>query len=152
MTGPAMILFLDFDGVLHPAVNYDATQLLSKLPLLETVLRHRPDVEVVISSTWRETRTLSELQALFSDDIAPRIVGVTPQWRNIQSADTYGTYVRQAEIEAWLRRAGQAWQQWLAVDDQPHLFRPFCKNLVVPNASTGLTPTDCDVVAERLRA
>lgn len=145
-----MILFLDFDGVLHPAVNYDATQLLSKLPMLETVLRHCPDVAVVISSTWRETRTLGELQSLFSDDIAPRIIGVTPQWRNIQSADTYGTYVRQAEIEAWLQSAGQAWQQWLAVDDQPHLFRPFCKNLMATNPATGLIESDCAIVATRL--
>jgi hypothetical protein len=150
MTGPAMILFLDFDGVLHPAVNYDATQLLSKLPMLETVLRHCPDVEVVISSTWRENRTLAQLQALFSPDIAPRIAGVTPQWRNIQSADTYGTYVRQAEVEAWLRSAGRAWQQWLAVDDQPHLFRPFCKQLLLTNPTTGLTESDCIGLAQLL--
>lgn len=145
-----MILFLDFDGVLHPAVNHDPALLLCKRPLLEDVLRHCESVEVVVSSTWRETRTLSELQSLFSDDIAQRVVGVTPQWRDVQDEVSFGSYVRQAEIEAWLRKSGQPWQQWLAVDDQAHLFRPFCKNLYTTNPGTGLTEDDYEVLVQRL--
>ncbi len=145
-----MILFLDFDGILHPAINYTAERLMRNLPLLEDVLRGRPHVDVVISSTWRETRTLSELQVLFSPDIAPRIIGTTPQWRDIQDEASFGTYVRQAEIEAWLRGAGRPWEQWLAVDDQAHLFRPFCKNLLVTNGATGLTADDCELLSQRL--
>lgn len=145
-----MILFLDFDGVLHPAVNYDASRLLCNLPMLEDVLRQFLDVEVVVSSTWREDRTLAQLQAFFSPDILPRIIGVTPQWRAIQDDESFGTYVRQAEVEAWLRKAAMPWQQWLAIDDQAHLFRPFCKNLLVANATTGLTEADCEVLAKRL--
>lgn len=146
-----MILFLDFDGVLHPAINYNAELSMCNLPLLEDVLRRCPHVDVVISSTWRETRTLDELQALFSADIAPRIVDVTPQWRDIQDEASYGTYVRQAEIEAWLKSTGRAWEQWLAVDDQAHLFKPFCKNLFATNPVTGLTEADCKVLTQRLR-
>jgi hypothetical protein len=146
-----MILFLDFDGVLHPAVNYDSAQLLSKLPLLEAVLRIHHQVDIVISSTWRESRMLGQLQALFSTDIAARVVGVTPQWRDVQDGATLGTYVRQAEIEAWLRAANRTWERWLAVDDQRHLFRPFCKNLLATNGATGLTISDCEVLAQRLR-
>jgi hypothetical protein len=145
-----MILFLDFDGVLHPAVNYDSAQLLSKLPLLEAALHLCPGVAVVVSSTWRENRTLAELQALFSPDIAPRIISVTPQWRDIQDETSFGTYVRQAEIEAWLRTTDRAWEQWIAVDDQPHLFRPFCKHLFLTNATTGLAEDDCKVLVQRL--
>lgn len=145
-----MVLFLDFDGVLHPAVCYDAALLLSKLPLLEGVLRRRPNVDVVVSSTWRETRALDELRSLFSADIAARVVGVTPHWRDIQDEATYGTYVRQAEIEVWLRDAGRAWEQWLAIDDQRHLFRPFCKNLFRTNPASGLTETDCILLAQGL--
>ena len=143
-----MILFLDFDGVLHPAVNYDPALLLRKLPLLEGVLFQVPSIEIVISSTWRETRTLRELQSLFSDDIAPRIIGVTPHWLDIQDDTSFGAYVRQAEIEAWLRKSGQPWQQWLAIDDQAHLFRPFCKQLLLTNPATGLTESDCTELAQ----
>lgn len=145
-----MVLFLDFDGVLHPAVNYSDTLLLCKLPLLETVLRSRPQVSVVISSTWRESRTLPELRTFFSADIAPRVIDVTAAWRDVQDEESFGTYVRQAEIEAWLRTTGRAWEQWVAVDDQSHLFRPFCKNLLATSPATGLTEADCNVLALRL--
>lgn len=146
-----MLLFLDFDGVLHPAVNYAPEQLLCKLSLLEAVLHHCPWVEVVVSSTWRESRTLAELRAVFSPDIASRIIGLTPAWRDVQDETAYGTYVRQAEIEHWLRAHDRAWEHWLAVDDQKHLFRPFCKNLLVTNGATGLTAADCEVLSQRLR-
>jgi hypothetical protein len=94
-----MLLFLDFDGVLHPAISTDAIDLFCRRPLLEDVLRSCPQVDVVISSTWRETRTLDQLQSLFSADIQPRIIAVTPRWRDVQNHADMGTYVRQAEIE-----------------------------------------------------
>lgn len=147
-----MILFLDFDGVLHPAVNYDASRLLCNLPRLEAVLRNCSWVDVVVSSTWRERRTLEELQSIFSPDIGHRVIGMTPQWREIQDEASFGTYVRQAEIEAWLRPQGRVWEPWVAVDDQPNLFRPFCKNLLVTSAATGLTCSDCEVLLQRLRS
>src|SRR5471030_668875 len=145
-----MILFLDVDGVLHPEANYDSSLLLCNLHVLEGVLRRHPDVDVVISSTWRETWTLAELQALFSPDISPRITDVTPRWQDIQDESAYGTYVRHAEIEAWLRSHNRTWEKWLAVDDQKHLFKPFCKNLFVTNSATGLTEADCEALAQRL--
>lgn len=145
-----VILFLDFDGVLHPAINYDGAQLMCNLPLLETVLRRAPWVEIVVSSTWRQNRPLEELQALFSRDIRSRIIGVTPQWRDVQGDASFGAYVRQAEIEHYLRESGRPWGQWLAVDDQRHLFKPFCANLYATNPATGLTEADCEALEQRL--
>ena len=147
-----MILFLDFDGVLHPDITYGEAALLCKLPVLEGVLRRRPAVQVVVSSTWREKRSLHELRALFSADIAPRIIDATPAWRDVQGEETFGAYVRQAEIEAWLRTTGRVWESWLALDDQAHLFRPFCKNLLATNPATGLTEADARVLELRLAA
>lgn len=147
-----MLLFLDFDGVLHAGVNYDAERLFSQLPLLEGVLRACPHVDVVISSTWRSTRDLEELRALFSPDIASRIIDVTPRWQDIQDSAAYGTYVRQAEVEAWLRAAGRAWEVWVALDDQPALFRPFCTQLVLTNPLVGITSDTCIHLVTRLNA
>ncbi|MYN45996.1 hypothetical protein GTP23_13150 [Pseudoduganella sp. FT93W] len=147
-----MILFLDFDGVLHPDITYGDSALLCKLPVLEDVLRRRPAVQVVVSSTWREKRSLLELQSLFSADIAPRIIDLTPAWREVQSDEDFGAYVRQAEIESWLRTTGRVWESWVAIDDQPHLFRPFCKNLLAINPATGLTEADAKVLELRLGA
>lgn len=145
-----MILFLDFDGVLHPSVCADRTQLLCRRPMLEDTLRHVRHVEIVISSTWRSGRSLSELRALFSDDIALRIVGVTPDWRTLQDEKSFGTYVRQAEIEAWLRQNRSAWSQWVAVDDQPHLYKPFLKNLLLTDPKVGLSEETCAALHGRL--
>lgn len=69
-------MFLDFDGVLHPA-TVDPGQVhlnFQQLPLLEFLLREVPSVVVVISSSWRLQRPLSELRGLFSPDIPARII------------------------------------------------------------------------------
>jgi hypothetical protein len=145
-----MVLFLDIDGVLHPAICYDTTQLLSRLPILEEVLRQRPGVDVIISSTWRIERTLSDLRALFAPDIESRIISVTPRWQDFQDEASFGTYVRQCEIEHWMRNSSRAWESWVALDDQAHLFQPFCKNLVRTDPDLGLTDESCALLLKRL--
>lgn len=145
-----MILFLDFDGVLHPEVCHSDEDLLCRLPMLETLLRECSTVEIVISSTWRESRTLQQLQSLFSPDIAARIVGATPRWQDIQDEFSTGNYVRQAEVEGWLRQAGRAWESWVALDDRPYLFRPFLPNLVRCNPATGLSSEACIELRQKL--
>lgn len=55
-----MLRFLDFDGVLHPAL--DATEPdFCRLPLPKSVLRPAPHGRAVISSTWREAFALDDL-------------------------------------------------------------------------------------------
>ena len=76
-----MILFLDFDGVLHPEYDRQAAPAdvaFCHLPRFEAVMCDHPEVEIVISSTWREQFPLDDLRARFSPDIAARIVGATP--------------------------------------------------------------------------
>ena len=48
-----MILFLDFDGVLHPEPCDEDGEPFCNLPALEAILRDFPAVEIVISSMWR---------------------------------------------------------------------------------------------------
>ena len=77
-----ILLFLDFDGVLHP--QYEGQQQVPDevafchLPRFEELLRDFPEVDVVISSAWRKQITLDELKNYFSEDIRTRIVGATP--------------------------------------------------------------------------
>lgn len=67
-----MILFLDFDGVLHPFFprrdrSDEENQLFGYLPRLEVVLREFPGWKVVITSSWRENRPWENvIQAYFS--------------------------------------------------------------------------------------
>ena len=95
------------------------------------------------------TRTLDDLRAYFSPDIAVRIIGVTPNWRDLPDLlDTIGhTYVRQVEIEGWLRASGWPWEHWIALDDKAYWFRPFLPNLVRCDSKFGITDGEINQLA-----
>jgi hypothetical protein len=135
-----MILFLDFDGVLHLDPCYGSNMLICHLPRLESILRDFPDVQIVISNTWRAAHTLGDLKAYFSPEIAARIIGVTPTWRDLPDLlNAIGhTYVRQVEIEGWLRASGRPWEKWIAIDDKAYWVKPFLPNLVRTDVRFGL--------------
>ncbi|WP_188422769.1 HAD domain-containing protein [Oxalicibacterium solurbis] len=64
------IIFLDFDGVLHDfPPPQDSAKLFCNLPRLEAVLREYVNVQIVISSSWRQDYALPYLKTLFSQDI-----------------------------------------------------------------------------------
>jgi hypothetical protein len=133
-----MLLFLDFDGVLHPEPCYDDAKLFCQRPQFEAVMREHPNVDIVVSSSWCDTRSLEELQALFATDIGNRIVGVTPNWREHSDLfDVIGNYPRHVEIEAWRRQSGRLWEPWVALDDRAYWFKPFLENLVRCDPSIG---------------
>ena len=103
-----MMVFLDFDGVLHPEPCAD-DELFCHLSSIEEVLREYPHVLVVISSAWRlayRHRAISRLRKYFSQDIARRIVGVTPDYRRADETlapKGLGLLRRQWECIGWLR-------------------------------------------------
>jgi len=121
------VLFLDFDGVLHPGTS-GTMRLINEL---EQLLAHYPDVVVVISSSWRMSESLDELRAWFSPEFASRIVSVTPVLDQAQPA------ARQTEIETWLKYNPA--NHYCALDDEPPLFQPGCPWLIATNPRTGLT-------------
>lgn len=121
-----MILFLDFDGVLHPFPKPEnPTQLFVNRGRLECVLFDYPRTEVVISSTWRENYSLTELKALFSPSIRNRIVGVLPVIQIHTLADMEA--IRFKEIQLFLSGSEKP---WLALDDDADLFPASCPNLI----------------------
>ncbi len=124
-----MIIFLDFDGVLHPFDRPDGVFTLRAD--FERVMRNYPGIDIVISSAWRETHTLEALRQLFSPDIAQRIIGVTPVFLDPQP------HVRESEIREWLRAAGRSDEAWIAIDDTDWFFSPGCANLILVDPGTG---------------
>lgn len=148
-----MILFLDFDGVLHPEPCHDEAILFCNRSALETILRDVPTVEIVISSMWRFTHTLAELQALFSADIAERIVGLTPDWTDISTHfSVVGSYFRHTEIEGWLRQSDRAGEAWAALDDRRYLFKPQSPNFIFCDPSVGLDHGTGQLLRQKLRS
>lgn len=121
-----MILFLDFDGVLHPFLARSSAEVFCFLPRLEKVLCEFSAVQIVITSTQREVIPLALLVQRFSPDIAVRIVGITPVLEVRDAGDVAG--IRHREILAYLRGSNA---DWLALDDDASLFPPGCAELVL---------------------
>lgn len=117
------VLMLDIDGVLHPGQS----GTLIYLPLLETWLRAHPDVDVVISSNWRETHALDELRNFFSIELRERVIGCTPVLPNSTRLDEILFVVREYGIT-----------QWAALDDRVQEF-PDTRRLVATEYLDGIT-------------
>lgn len=129
-----MILFLDFDGTLHPlwtfsvdgqgrtvAKSYDGPWL-REAPILESILHpYEGRVEIVLSSWWAFHRGLDAARALLPDGLARNVTDciylpelTTSAWSEYRSK----LVTRHACIHLWLdrRRPGYA-GPWLALDD-----------------------------------
>lgn len=109
------VLFLDFDGVLHPVgepaidENFqliDNEALFVWLPILESLLVPFPDVRIVVSSDWRR---------LFDDQCLIRLLGPLGS-RFAGVVETYGAS-RSEEILGEVQRRLLA--RWIALDDHP---------------------------------
>lgn len=126
------ILFLDFDGVLHP----DGIGLFSKLGLLEEYLLKMPEIEIVISSTWRDTETLDELKRYFSEIVQDKIIGVTPSLED--GCDCGG---RQREIDSYLSANGLNSMNaaWIALDDMAIFFEEDYRHLILTDSRKGFS-------------
>ena len=125
-----MIVFLDFDGVLHPFGDRHARPFCD-LPRFEAVMRDAPAASIVVTSTQREHQTLAQLRAVFSPDVAARVVGVTPALPMHSAADLAGS--RHREILAYLQAqpASAALGPWVAVDDDATLYPAALPNLLL---------------------
>ena len=110
------VLMLDFDGVLHPGQSGS----LCHLPVLEAWLRQNGEVDVVISSNWRDSHTLDQLSELFASDLQDRIVGTIP---------SFFDGCRENEILAYIRKYGIA--RWAAIDDRAEEFPTTGRNHLV---------------------
>lgn len=109
------IVFLDFDGVLHPvgvpAVNEDFClienpDLFVWRPILERLLAPYPMVGIIVSSDWRR---------LFDDATLIRLLGPLAA-RFVGVVECYGSS-RAEELLAEVER--MELKRWVALDDHP---------------------------------
>lgn len=112
-----MLLFLDFDGVLHPFARLPDRPATESEPFvylarLESVLREHPHVCIVIASDWRKYDSLTELRRFFSEDVRFRIAGVI----GIDPTD-HELGNRQRLVERYLADNGIQSAAWVALDD-----------------------------------
>jgi hypothetical protein len=126
------VLFVDFDGVLHPTTH--GSNLLSQLPLLESAIESH-DCALVISSSWRFHLEIDDLKKHFSSSVRNKIVGVT--------GEAYiGAYARFHEINAYVDLHGVS--DWRALDDSYWEFPDKCPNLIRCDPNTGVTVSELE--------
>ena len=173
-----MILFLDFDGVLHgndAGLELNVREAASMQSLtdeqrrfitrdgrlivgenlfghadrLAVALEPHPDVRIVISSTWRIRFELEALQRFLPPALTDRVIGVTPQ---VFSRD--GVSQRLREIDLYFSRNNRVLEPWIALDDHDWLF--FCGEgispyLILLDGKEGFTDAAAVVLRQRLR-
>lgn len=151
-----MILFLDFDGVLHPADPL-ASALFCRRHLLWRLLDERPEIEVVFSTSWRDLHPVDALISFVTagggEYLAGRFLGATPV-RVVEPGAAVGqVYKRETEIRLWLSGNGEQSRNWIAVDDFSAYFSPGCANLVlIEDYEQGMTESDLLRLRDRCAA
>ncbi len=123
------LVFLDFEGVLQP----EGQATLTQLPLLVEWLATRPEVGLVLTTTWRSVRTTRRLVEDLGS-AGSRVLGVTPLLG--------GSAGKHDEIEAWLLKHRYR-GLWVILTATKVAYVRQCP-LVVTEASIGLKPIHFD--------
>lgn len=125
---PLHILYLDFDGVLHPDAAYRTRNgiellhhpghsLFEHVPLLDEVLAPYPDVKVVFSTSWLLIKGGYEhAKARLSPTLQERCIGGTFHRREMRKA-WFESISRPEQVLLDVNRRKPV--RWVAVDDCP---------------------------------
>ena len=117
-----MLLFLDFDGVLHPDAAYlergrptlrGPGHLFMWTGILEQLLAPYSMLDIVLSTSWVRWRSYSRTCKALPDSLRSRIVGAT--WHSRMDPREWAELTRYQEIRRYLRHQRDA--RWLALDD-----------------------------------
>ena len=121
-----LILYLDYDGVLHHA-NVEVVPgsiphiaaparytLFQHAPMLEKLLQPYPDVQIVLSTTWAYRYGVELAAARLPPSLRSRVVGSTFS-ASLKYLDAFACMPRGVQVveDAKNRKPGD----WLAVDD-----------------------------------
>jgi hypothetical protein len=122
------ILFLDFDGVMHPASYSKGRQGFCYSPWLEAVIAKHP-LRIVVSSSWRHHYPMDQILRLMPKALARNVVGST--------GDAHiGPWARFHEIKAWLAKHDPL-ADWRAADDAVFEFPKPCPELIACDPQHG---------------
>lgn len=121
------VLFLDFDGVLHPDDVYRTRsglelrapgQLMMYAGILIDILKEFPQVKISLSTSWVRILGYRRARAALPPEL--RALTVSSTWHSRMSRapfDGYDMHSRYQQIRAAVTRAGLT--NWIALDDDP---------------------------------
>ena len=143
------VLFLDFDGPLHPDAVYRTKwgillqaegQLFQWAPLLQESLASVPHTQVVLSTTWARIFGFARARNYLPAAVAARTVGATWHRRFAQEDGWDREWLhlsRYAQIQHYLARRGV--QHWVALDNDAEGWHPLQRErLVLTDSMKGL--------------
>lgn len=119
-----MILFLDFDGVLHPSsvfleksrpVLHGDGELFMWTPQLIEALAPYPNVKIVLSTNWVRIRGFSRVRGALPESLQHRVIGATWHSSMLDDENDYDNSSRFKQIAKYVSMKNT--QHWLAIDD-----------------------------------
>lgn len=147
-----MILFLDFDGVLHPAravmgchgpeLDGEGSLFMWAEPLAD-LLKSRPHVQVVLSTSWTRHLPFEQVRDFLPEPLRRRVVGST--WHRIKFDPAYSRNLqfsywqdasRYQQVKRWVNL--HRLRRWVAVDDDARGWQE-PEHLVQTDPETGLS-------------
>lgn len=134
-SSPEFLIFLDFDGVLHPTKASDHEKF--RPDAIQSVNRILDELEanIVLSTAWRMDFPIERFNAWFKN----RIIDTTP----VHELDLRKENPRFHEIIDFLKTRHWLQIPWIAIDDKRIHF-PVSSPAYITNAKTGMTDADAD--------
>lgn len=123
------VIFLDFDGVVHPQEGGDSAGWMRWVPILAQLLAPAPDVRIIVHSTWRYQYTEGELKELLGE-LGDRFIGSAPRMP------------REPAIEMVLQANKSSIAAHLVLDDDPTEFNSRRLNLLLCDSRLGLSAAE----------
>lgn len=137
------VLFLDFDGVLHPATINNKSEHFSRNFILEEAIKDL-ECEIVISSSWRFHTKHSDLLSNLSSNLASRVTGSTGE-------PYIGKHSRYQEILNYIKANDCLDLDWMALDDAYYEFPNSFDRLILCNPNIGVTKKEAEVLKNWLK-
>jgi len=157
-TSAPPVLFLDFDGVLHPDEVYrvrgqivlrrDGISLFEWAPLLAEALAPHPSVRIVLSTSWVRVVGFDEARKRLLPPLRERVVGAT--WHSQLNQDWWFSISRYEQIAGYTKRHSVT--RWLALDDDVTIWgEEHLERLIETDSTLGLAqPGKLDELKQKL--
>ncbi|SIO61541.1 HAD domain-containing protein [Paraburkholderia phenazinium] len=119
-----IVLFLDFDGVVHPESVFKIRglptlvgegQLFMWAGLLEEILAAYPNVRIVLSTSWCVHRGFKRARAALPAGLQARVIGST--YHSKKDRTQFLAMSRFDQIVTWLANRNPKPRHWVAIDD-----------------------------------
>lgn len=134
---PEFLIFLDFDGVLHPLKANEHERFRPEAIYSVNRILDALDAKIVLSTAWRMDSDIERFNAWFKH----RIIGSTP----IHELDLTAQHSRFKEVMNFLSDENWLHVPWIAIDDKRTHY-PESTPAFITDAKVGMTSNDADTI------